>query len=268
MSAPTLAPRPKRTPWEIQRAVLFALLQREMKARFEGRWLGAFWVLLEPIAHLSYMMVLYGVIRGRVMPGVPFVMFLLTGIVPFIMFRSVSLRVMGSVDGSRGLFGYRQVKPIDPIIARAALDVLLYSLVFVIFLAVFGWFGLKWIPDHPLEVIASIAVLILFGFGLGLLFVVLTDDFPKVRVFIRLAYLPLYLISGVIFPTTSLPQEARDWMLWNPLLHVMEDIHGSFFNEYEPIPEASLAYPSAVALITLATAFALYRLRHKRLLAT
>ena len=268
MSISTVAPRPKRTPWEIQRAVLFALIQREMKARFGGRWLGAFWVLFEPIAHLSYLMVLFGVIRERIIPGVPFVMFLLTGVIPFIMFRSVSLRVMGSVDGSRGLFGYRQVKPIDPIVARATLDVLLYGIVFVIFLAVFGWSGLKWLPDHPLEVFVSLAVLITFGFGLGLLFVVLTDDFPKVRVFIRLAYLPMYLISGVIFPTANLSQDALDWLLWNPLLHLMEDIRGAFFDEYQPVPEATLVYPSAVALVTLAVALSLYRLRRKRLLAT
>lgn len=268
MSVPAVAPRPKRTPWEIQRAVLFALLQRELKARFGGRWLGAFWVLFEPVAHLSYLMALFGVVRERVIPGVPFVMFLLTGLIPFFMFRSVSLRVMGSVDGSRGLFGFRQVKPIDVILARASLDVLLYSVVFAVFLAAFGWVGIKWYPDNPLEVMATSTVLIALGLGLGILFVVLTDDFPQVRVFIRISYLPLYLISGVIFPVSAMPPEVVDWLLWNPVLHLMECIRGAFFNEYEPIQEATLAYPAALALVVLAGAMALYRLRRNRLLAT
>jgi capsular polysaccharide transport system permease protein len=178
------------------------------------------------------------------------------------------LRVMGSVDGSRGLFGYRQVKPIDPIIARAAVDTLMYSVVYVCFLAVFGWYGLPWFPDHPLELFMVSAVLVAMAFGLGLLFVVLTDDFPQARIFIRIAYLPLYLISGVIFPVNAMPTEVRSWLLWNPLLHLMELSRKHFFAEYQAIQEASLTYPAAVALVLLATGLALYRVRRERLLAT
>lgn len=268
MSAEAPSPRVKRSSWEIQRAVLFALVQRELKASFGGRWLGAFWVLLEPIAHLTYLMLLFGVWRERVVPGVPFVMFLLTGLIPFFIFRSVSLRVMGSVDGSRGLFGYRQVKPIDPVIARATVDTLMYSVVYVFFLAVFGWYGLPWFPDEPLGLFAVSAVLVAMAFGLGLLFVVLTDDFPQVRIFIRIAYLPLYLISGVIFPINVLPTELQSWLLWNPLLHLMELSRQHFFTHYQAIQEASLAYPASVALVLLATSLALYRVRRERLLAT
>ena len=50
VSAPA---RPKRSAWEIQRAVLQALLLREMKARVGGQWVGAVWTLLEPLAHVA-----------------------------------------------------------------------------------------------------------------------------------------------------------------------------------------------------------------------
>jgi capsular polysaccharide transport system permease protein len=268
MSAEFPSPRVKRSSWEIQQAVLFALVQRELKSSFGGRWLGAFWILLEPVAHLGYLLLLFGGIRQRVVPGVPFVMFLLTGLIPFFIFRSVSLRVMGSVDGSRGLFGYRQVKPIDPIIARATVDTLMNSVVYVFFLAIFGWYGLPWFPDQPLGVFAVSVVLVAMAFGLGLLFVVLTDDFPRARIFIRIAYLPLYLISGVIFPIKALPTAVQGWLLWNPLLHLMELSRKYFFNQYQAIQDASLAYPAAVALVLLAVSLALYRLRRERLLAS
>lgn len=44
--------RRERTPWEVQRTVLFALLLREMKARVGGQWVGAVWTLIEPLAHV------------------------------------------------------------------------------------------------------------------------------------------------------------------------------------------------------------------------
>jgi capsular polysaccharide transport system permease protein len=268
MDALPTTPRHKRTPWEIQRAVWFALLQRELKARFGGRWLGAFWVLVEPLAHIGYVMLLFGVIRDRIIPGVPFSMFLLTGLIPFFIFRSVSLRVMGSVDGSRGLFGYRQVKPIDPIVARAALDILLYSVIFAIFVIAFAWVGIEAFPAHPLEALGCMVVLIALALGLGLLYVVLTDDVPQLRIFIRLAYLPLYLISGVIFPLSMLPQAMLEWLLWNPLLHLLERLRGFYFDQYQPLQQTSLKYPGACALVVLAAGLGLYRLRRNRLLAT
>ena len=113
MHAPTTTPRlRKRTAWDIQRAVFLALFVRELKTRFGGRWLGVFWVLLEPTAHLAMLLVIFAFIRHRLLPGLEFPVFLLTGLVPFFVFRNLTLRGMDSVDSNRGLFGYRQVKPI------------------------------------------------------------------------------------------------------------------------------------------------------------
>lgn len=268
MDALPSSTRRKRTPWEIQRAVWFALLQRELKARFGGRWVGWFWVLFEPLAHIGYLLVLFGSIRHHFMPGVSFELFLLIGLVGFFMFRDASLRVMGSVDGNRALFGYRQVKPIDPIIARVALDTLLHTAVLAVFLLVFEWAGIDAMPARPLEVLACFVLLLAFGLGLGLLFVVLTDDVPQVRIVIRLAYLPLYLISGVIFPLQALPPGVLDWLTWNPLLHLIERLRGFYFDQYVVLPEASLGFAAEWALVTLAVGMGLYRLRRHRLLAT
>lgn len=248
--------------------MLFALLQRDLKARFGGRWLGAFWILLEPIAHMAFLMLMFTYLRERLVPGVPFLLFLITGLIPFFIFRGMSLRVMGAIDGSRGLFGYRQVKPIDTLIVRGALDALLYSVVYVVFLAVLGWTGLQWFPDEPLQLFLASGVLIVLGFSLGLLFAILTDDVPQLRVFIRIAYLPLYIVSGVIFPVSALPPAALSWLLWNPLLHLLEVQRGYFFSHYPVIAQANLSYPAGLALLLLAIALGLYRLRRHRLLAS
>lgn len=258
----------RRSPWQIQRSVLFALLQRELKARFEGRWLGAFWIFLEPIAHVAVLMAIFGYFRHRLVPGVPFPLFLLTGLIPYFIFRSLSIRVMGAIDANRGLFGFRQVKPIDTLIARGALETLIYSVVFIAVLAALGWAGYQWFPDRPLEVVLVSLTLVVCGFSLGLLFSILTDDLPQLRVLIRVAYFPLYVLSGVIFPVSTLPAEARQWLLWNPVLHLLELLRANFFLEYHPAPEASLRYPASVALTLSLIGLALYRVRRHRLLAS
>lgn len=259
--------RARRTPWEVQRAVWFALLQRDMKARFGGRWLGGLWVLLEPVVHLIMLMLLFGYLRHRVVPSMPFALFLVTGLIPFLMFRNLALRVMGAIDGARGLFGYRQVKPFDVLVSRASLEILLYSVVFVAFLAALGWVGLPWFPDRPLHLAVASAVLLVFGFGLGVLLAVLTDEVPQLRVFARLVFMPLYFLSGVMYPLHMLPPELLPWLLWNPLLHLVEIHRGDFVEDYRVLDQIDLAYPAAVALLTLAAAMTLYRVRRHRLLA-
>lgn len=264
----TTAALPKRSPLEIQRAVLFALFQRELKARLGGRWLGAFWILLEPVAHVALMMLLLVYVRHRLVPGIPTPLFLVTGVIPFIIFRNISLRVMGSVDANRGLFGYRQVKPIDPLLARALLEIVLYSCVYVLFLAGLGWFlDIQWFPALPLELIGVSAILIALGIGIGLILVVATDDVPQLRVFVRILYMPLYLLSGVIFPVHNFPSHVVDWLAWNPLLHLLEYSRHYFAPHYPLIPQADLAYPAWLALLALALGLSLYRVRRDRLLA-
>lgn len=246
----------------------FALLQRDLKARFEGRWLGGLWALFEPLAHVVMLMVMFGYIRNRVVPGMPFPLFLVTGLIPFLIFRNLTTRIMGAVDGARGLFGYRQVKPIDVMVSRGAMEVLIYSAIFVVFLVALGWAGLPWFPDRPLHLAVASTVLIILGFGLGVTLAVVTDDFPQLRVFVRLMFMPLYLLSGVIFPLHAMPADFLPWLLWNPLLHLVEIHRGDFVEHYRVIDEVSLAYPAALALGLLAFGLAVYRVRRQRLLAT
>lgn len=259
---------PKRSAWEIQRAVFLALFVRELKTRFGGRWLGVFWVLLEPTAHLAMLLVIFAFIRHRLLPGLEFPVFLLTGLVPFFVFRNLTLRGMDSVDSNRGLFGYRQVKPIDPMLARALLEVSLYSLIFVTMLAVMGWLGIEVAPHRPLEWLGVFAIVVVLGFSLGLVFAICTDDLPELRSFVRILFVPLYLLSGVMFPVATLSESVLPWLLWNPMLHAIEVSRGFFFTSYHVIPQVSLLYPIGCALLALTLGLMLYRVRRHRLLAT
>lgn len=269
MPPPASPPQsPKRSAWEIQRAVFLALFVRELKTRFGGRWLGVFWVLVEPLAHLSILLLIFAFIRHRLLPGVDYSMFVLTGLIPFFMFRNLALRGMEAVDSNRGLFGYRQVKPIDPMLARALLEVSLYSVIYGTLLVGLGWLGTDVLPVRPLELMGVSAVLIVMGFSLGLVCAVLTDDLPELRSFVRIVFIPLYLLSGVMFPVSTLAEGALDWLIWNPVLHILEISRGYYFPGYHVISRVDLAYPVAFTLLMLSLGLALYRLRRHRLLAT
>lgn len=213
--------------------VVHALIIREFKTRFGQYHLGYLWALAEPVAHVAILSVIFG-LRSRMAPaGIDFPVFLATGIIPFLLFRRMVTRGMSTVEGNRALFNYRQVKPLDTLIARAVLEITIYSIVFVVFMVGAGWLGFDVSVHDPLAVMAVFITLGLFGLGLGALACVFVTFFPDAALIVPLAMRPLYFISGVIFSIERVPPEYRDYLLWNPVLHAMELIRAGYFQRIE-----------------------------------
>ncbi len=261
------APR-KRSAWEIQRAVLFALILREMRQRVGGQWIGAVWTVFEPLAHTAVLLMIMSVLRGVVMPGFEYPVFLVTGLVPYFFFQHLVMRLMTCLEGNRGLFSYRQVKPMDALLARAVVEALMNLIVYTLTLGAFAWLGFHVLPASPLELIGIHLLIAFFGVSMGVLTAVVGHDRPRVKTFIRLAFMPLYFITGVIFPIHKLPSDLLDWLLLNPLLHLIELSRHSFMPQFEPVPGVNALYPAAWALVVCALGLALYRVNRLRLIAS
>lgn len=258
----------KRSAWEVQRAVLFALMLREMKQRVGGQWVGAVWTLFEPLAHAAVLVGLLAFVRGRVMAGIEFPVFLVTGLIPYFFFQHLTMRLMDGIAGNRGVFAYRQVKPIDALLARGAVEALMNLIVYVLTLGTLAWLGFHVLPDLPLELIGVHLLIGWLGLSCGILAAVVSHDRPRVKSLIRVSFMPMYFLTGVIFPVHLIPQAHRDWFLWNPMLHLVELSRHSFIVQYRPIDGVNVFYPLCVTLAVSALALALYRINRLRLVAS
>lgn len=257
----------RRSSWQITQAVIFALVLREMQTRFGSRRMGAFWVLFEPIAHITVMMLVFSVIRARALPGMDFPVWLLAGMVPFFLMRNIALKLMDSVEANRALFAYPNIKIFDTYIARVLVECAISACVYLILLFVLGfWFGYDVGIAYPLRWFASLAVGILFALGLGILLSIIVQVMPNAKSFIRLLFMPLYLISGVVFPLWMIPNKYLPWVLWNPFAHIIDNIRSSIFVMYPEIPGVSFSYPISLSIIFLFIALGLYRIRKEALL--
>ena len=79
--------------------------------------------------------------------------------------------------------------------------------------------------------------------------------------------LPLYLISGVILPLSTVPQPYRDWLLFNPIAHGLEATRLGFSPTYHAVPELSMPYLHAAAISLVFLGLALHKRFANRLLA-
>lgn len=247
--------------------VLFALVLREFLTRFGKRRMGAFWELLEPMASIAFMMFIFTIIRARSVPGMDFPMFLLTGMVPFFLMRNIVFKLMDSVGANQSLFSYPNIKVFDTYIARVLVECITSATVYLIFIFIFGfWFGYDILVAYPLEWLGALLIGILFAFGLGIIFSILTQAFPNMKSLIRILFLPLYLMSGVIFPLWIVPDKYLPWLLWNPFAHIISNIREAVFVNYPGINGVTYSYPLICTVIVLFAGLGLYRLRRQRLL--
>lgn len=214
------------------------------------------------------LMLIYALVRGRASNGLDLLLFLVTGIIPFILFKNISLKGMEAVNANKGLFAYRQIKPVDTIIARVVVECALMACIYALVLFGLGmWVGTDVSIHRPIEWALVIGVGVLFSFGLGLIFCIIGEALPEAKTFIRLSYMPLYFLSGIVVPLWLIPERFHKFMMWNPYLHLIDSLRANVFSNYPKTLGISMWYACSVSLGTLFIGLALYRLRRLNLVA-
>jgi capsular polysaccharide transport system permease protein len=253
--------RLERTPFKIQRDVLYALLLLELSSRFGKSRGGFFWVLVEPVAHLLVPVMIFTFVRARLVPGIEYPVFLVYGFLPFLFFRSICLQIIDATNSGQGLLAYRQVQLLDVFIAKTLAHSVIYAVVFSVVLTALGMLGYHVFPLRPIELGGVLVLTIALAFGLGLLFAAIASLIPDARAAIKILFMPLYFASGILFPVTRFPDHWVQLLSINPVLHLVELSRIASVEGYQPMPYTSVVYPLGLALLTLLVGLMLYRLR-------
>jgi capsular polysaccharide transport system permease protein len=247
-----------RTPLTITLSVWKALFLREALSRLSTGRAAWVWLLAEPIFSTAFLMFIYTALRMHTVGGISTAIWLMLGMLSFLMFRRTGTQAMNAIDANQALFGYRQVKPVDTVLVRAFLEGFLMLMIMIILCVGAGLSGLAIIPPNPLLAIGAFFGLWLIGLGFGLLTSVSNELVPEVGKIIDLFMTPLYFFSGVIFPVNAVPHPYYDWLMLNPLIHGVEAIRVAFAPDYRAIPELSTSYLYGFALVTIFFGLALH----------
>jgi capsular polysaccharide transport system permease protein len=240
-----------RSPFSVTLSVWRALLLRESLARLFGRRAAWFWLLFEPVFHVLYLMLLFATVRVRHVGGIATPLWLMVGVLAWFMFQRTARQAASAVNANSALFAYRQVKPVDAVIARAILEGSLMLVVACVLLLGAAVLGLEAAPADPLRVLVAWLGMWICGLGLGLITSVVAELSTELGKVLGMVTRPLYLLSGVIFPIDRIPLPYRDWLLVNPLLHAVESTRSGFATYYHAVPGVSIAYLYACAISLL-----------------
>ena len=242
-----------------------ALLLRELQTRFGQYRLGYFWIFLEPLLNIGILLLIFGAIREVISPGIDFLVFLVNGIIPFFMFRTGVTQAMNAVQSNKGLFSYKPVKPIDAVIARNFLEFLLKFVTYIAFSLVLIWFGFHIDFDAIPQLLMYWGLLFLFMFACSLVFMVIADFSQEIQKVLNVLFLLLYLLSGIIYSIQIIPMPYREYLLWNPLIHIFEYMRHAVSPTYVLVPGVSLTYFVEWLIGTMFLGLLLYKRFEKRM---
>jgi len=245
------ASRTLRSPLAVTLSVWRALFLREAVSRIARKPAEWFWVLAEPIGHIAFLMWIFVIgFSQRQIVGADTSVFIMLGVLAFFLPRNLITRATNTA-GSDALYGYRQVKPVDIIITRAALESLLWCMLFLIVCSGAALLGFPVSVADPLGALLALGSLWLAGIGLALTLSVFTNLSTQASHLVRMSMGPLYLFSAIVFPSAGVPITMRDTMLLNPLVHGVESLRLAFMPAYKVPPGIDLLYLAQFAVVLI-----------------
>jgi len=220
----------KRTSLTIFTSVVRALFLREIQTRFGSKSMGYFWAVFDAMFMVLVFAGLKSAISEKSMSGVDFPVFLASGFLAFYLWKNIVSKSLGAFSANQALFNYVQVKPIDTLITRFLIEILVSSLATSVFLLIGVYFEFQIAVYDFNMVIFAIAWFALFGFSIGLFSAVVGTFYENFTKIVTIVLSPMLFISALMYTADSLPIALREIILYNPVVHFIEMIHGYYFS--------------------------------------
>jgi capsular polysaccharide transport system permease protein len=229
----------------VQGRVINALILRELRTRFWKSRLGYLWAVVEPVSHIATWFLIMTVVSAN-----PFadqtqrILLLTTGLVPYLAFRNVAGFIEPAISANQALLNFPIVRHLDLMIARFLLEAATMSVVNVIVISGIVFFGFGGWPADPVAAAIAFVYALLLGMGFGMCNAVLTILSHMYKQALDVVSRLLYFVSGVMYSVEIMPDDIKRWLVWNPVLHVVELFRKAYF----PLYNAPFVSPSYILL--------------------
>ncbi len=223
----------KRSPLKIFLAVQNALFLRELSMRFSSGRMGMFWTFFEPFFQIFIFVIIKIALFGSAENSFDFAVFLALNFTSFNMFKNIVIKSTASFKANKALFLYKQVKPIDTIIARTMVEVFITSIIILIFLFLGFYFDFDMQVKDLSMVSFGLLWLIIFAFSFALVLAVVNVFIDSIGKLLGFLMTGLMFASAVFYSIKKLPIDVQNILMYNPVANFMEIIHGYYFNSLD-----------------------------------
>lgn len=217
---------------QTQARVIYALMLRDMRTRFGRTFAGWLIMILWPLSHAIFLMVVYTAAHKIAPVGTDVSVFVGTGVLPYVLCFYPARMIMLCLMQNQPLLNFPVVKTFDVIVARGLLEVINAFWVVFLFCLILYIAGVEFLPKRPEDAAMAILAAIYFGFAVGFLAAVL---YKLLRAWLAIQIgllILMYVTAGTFFVPTSLPQWMRGFLWFNPMLHAVEWLRSAYYEGY------------------------------------
>lgn len=218
--------------------ILPPILLRDLKERYAGSVLGIFWAFLQPLLLvLLFWLVFSQILKVRIPSDtgdVPFIAFLLSGLLPWFAFQDGVMRGTTSILDKRHIIKKvifpSNVFPLSAVLSsfiHHGIGILLFLVVFFIWKGELSHSQLIFIP-------LLFCLQILLASGLALFFssiAVYVRDITQVLGFV---FQLIFYTSTILYPLTAVPESLKKIILLNPVTSLAEAYHSLILYDRYP----------------------------------
>jgi ABC-type polysaccharide/polyol phosphate export permease len=206
------------------RGLIFELARNDFRARYTGSLLGAVWAFAQPVLTIVLYLFIYKVgFKAGAPSGVPFVLWLIVGMVPWFFLTDALVAVTNSlVEYSflvKKIVFEVSILPTIKIVSASLIHIVVWALVLVI-LAFCGFTPtLAWL-QVPYYFFAAFALVS----GVGLIAAVLTPFFRDLAQMVVVSLQFFFWLTPILWSIEQAPPRLAKLLQWNPVYYVVEGL--------------------------------------------
>lgn len=215
----------------IFRGFVFGSVRREYQLRYRGTMLGVAWTVLQPLAMILIYTIIFSQVMKAKLHGVEgdfaYSIYLCAGIITWGLFSEIIQRSQSVFLDNANL-----LKKLS--FPRLTLPIIVVTTALLNFFIVFGLFLLFLLITNNfpgmtiLAMIPLLAVQVLLAIGLGVTLGVLNVFFRDVGQLVGLLMQLWFWATPIVYPASILPEWLRPWVNLNPMYHFIQGYQNIF----------------------------------------
>ena len=214
------------------RSLLVTLAKNDFKEQFLGSYLGIFWAILRPVLFMLIVWFIFSVgFKGKTTESeIPFVLYLMSGYIPWFFFSDAVSAGMNSVVNNKFLVkrvNFRvSVLPIVKIMSMFFLHVIFLIILIVLFLA-YGYSPSIYWLQLPFYTMMMIVLILGMSWLLSSMRVFTKDIAQIVGVVLQLGF----WVTPIFWSLKMVPEEYMYILKLNPMIYIVEGYRNCFIYE-------------------------------------
>jgi lipopolysaccharide transport system permease protein len=239
------------------RELLVHLIRRNLKVLYKQSFLGYAWLIVNPLTQIFILRFIFSTIFRTSSEGIPFALFLFTGLLPWIFFSTALGSATESIVSGGNLIGVvyfpREVLVASSVLTRvfdlAAGAAIL--IVLLIYNSVTPDWNILWVP-------LIFAIQLAFTFGLALPLAALNLFFHDVRYLVGVILNLWFFLTPIFYSTDIVPSKYRLIYDLNPNTRFINGYRNALLFDRNPTI-GTLAASVGMALVTLVIGYFIFK---------